>query len=255
MSAVNFVGHFIEEWSRSRHHCRNILIAGVFDDRALKKIIKNTGQTNIVFVSGASLKKSVDIGVVLADMEPDQLLIISRLEDVPQAVLDIFIALFTGNKINLQVGDPPRDVTIDLPHFSLICTIGSNYKFSREIFEMFDVKVLLGNNVEISTAVSKPVETSGTKVRTDKSLTPKISLDFTVISHEMSIILRIDSYLGENPDWYQSISYTPADEPGGTYSVLVRGGTKDLAQVVYDKFKWIGHLAIEHDGKVFIGGL
>ncbi len=255
MSAVSVVGTFIEEWARSRYTIRNVLIAGVFEDRALKKIVKGVSQENILFVSGASLKKSVDVGAVLAQVEPNQLLVISRLEDIPQAVLSTFVALFTAKKINIQVDDPPRDMSIDLPHFSLICTIGPYFKLSREIFEMFEVKILLGINVEISTAARQPSERHVPDLQTEKSCAHQISLDFTITSYEMSIILRIDSYLGENPDWYESISYFPADEPGGTYSVSVQGGTKDLASVIFEKFKWIGHLAIEHDGNVLFGGL
>lgn len=255
MSAIEFVGSFIEDWTKTKAAYRNILIAADIDDRKLAKFVRSANRDDIRVVSGADLKKSDDVDAIIANIEAHQLIIISGLEDIPEAALDTLALLLTERKIHVQAGDPPRDVAIDLPHFSLICMIDPGFPVSRVLYEMFEIKLLLGHDAQLPVAKDGASEEDLAEFGSALTHSHLSSQDFMVLSHEMPIILRIDSYLNENPEWYQTISYTPADAPGGTHAIFVDGANKELAKAIFDKFRWIGRFAIKHEGKVLFGGI
>jgi len=255
MSAIRFVGSLIDDWTKTKAAYRNILIACDIDDRKLAKFIRNANRDDIRVVSGADLKKSDDVDAIISNVEAHQLIIISQLEDIPETALDRLALLLTERRIHVQAGDPPRDVAIDLPHFSLICIIDPGFTVSRVLFEMFEIKLLLGHDAQLSVASDGASEEDFPESASVPAHAHRKSLDFVVVSHEMPIILRIDSYLHENPEWFQDISYVPADAPGGTHAVFVNGASKELAGAIFDKFRWIGQFVIKHDGKILFGGI
>lgn len=255
MSAIRFVGAFIDDWTKNKAAYRNILIAGDLDDRKVAKIAKEANHRWIKLVSGESLKNSEDVGSIITNIEANHLIIISRLEEVPETALDNLALILTERKVHLQAGDPPRDIAMDLPHFSLICIIDPAFPVSHVLFEMFEIKLLLGHDVQISIASEDSYEEVASGNVSAPTHSHENSFDFMIVSYEMPIILRIDSYLNENPEWYRQIKYTPAEAPGGAHAVSVDGANKDLAKAVFEKFRWIGQFVIKHDGKVLFGGI
>ena len=255
MSAIAFVGNFIDDWTKNKAAYRNILIAGDLDDRKIAKIVKDGNFKGVKVVSGASLKKPEDVGALIENIEGHHLIIIPRFEEIPETALDTLALILTQRKVHIQAGDPPRDIAMDLPHFSLICVIDPAFSVSHVLFEMFEIKLLVGHNVQISIATEETYDMSTSEFVSEITHSHDNSHEFMIVSYEMPIILRIDSFLNENPDWYRKIAFAPAEAPGGTHSVIVEGGNKDLAKIIFEKFRWIGQFVIKQGGKVLFGGI
>ena len=255
MSAIKFVGTFIDEWAESKNIQRNVLIAGNVEDRKLAQIARKVHKDKIKIVSGATLQRPEDVGAVLGKVEADQLLIVSQLESISESALDNFAFLLTDRKVHFQSNDPPRIGFVDFPNFFIICIIDPTFTVSRVLFEMFDCKIMLGHDTEISIANEETMEEGSAVVGGEIAHSHRSPIDFLIVSYEMPIVLRIDAFLGENPDWYHDLVYTPAETQGGVYSLGVNGGNEALAKAVYDKFRWIGQFAIEQDGKLLFGGI
>ena len=255
MSAIKFVGTFIDEWADSQNIQRNVLIAGHVEDRKLAQIARKVHKDKIKIISGAALQRREDVGAVIGKVEADQLLIVSQLESISEAALDNFAYLLTDRKIHFQSADPPRVGFVDFPNFFIICIIDPSFTVSPILYEMFDCKILLGHDTQISIANEDTLEEGSAVVGAEIAHSNRSPIDFLIISYEMPIVLRIDAYLSENPEWYHDLVYTPAEAPGGSYSLQVNGGNEVLAKAIYDKFRWIGQFSIENDGKVLFGGI
>ena len=255
MSAIDFVRTYVKEWVVSKDHIRNILIVGDVDERKMKELIKNVSQNEIMLVPGRKLKEFGDLGKVLGGMQPSQLLIISRLEDMAEAALDSFVGFFAHQQNGVKKNYPEKDTNFTRQKTSLICTIDSSCTISRTLFEAFEIKVLLGHDIQVSIANEDEADGRPHEFLKEMAYSHSGSLDFTVVSFEMPIILRIDSYLSENPEWYRNISYVPPDDEGGVYSVIVDGANDDLAKAIFKKFSGIGQFAVQHKGKVLFGSI
>ena len=255
MSAIRFVGTFIDEWAKSPNIQRNVLIAGDVEDRKLAQIARKVHKDKIKIISGATLQRPEDVGAIIGKVEADQLLIVSQLESISETALDNFAYLLTDRKVHFQSNDPPRIGFVDFPNFFIICIIDPSFTVSPILFEMFDCKILLGRETQISIANEETLEEGSAVIGGEIAHSHRSPIDFLIISYEMPIILRIDAYLSENPEWFHDLVYTPAENPGGTYSLLVNGGNEALAKAIYDKFRWIGQFAIENEGKLLFGGI
>jgi len=255
MSAIDFVSAYVSDWVRLKDHFRNILIAGDVDDHALEQLTKNADPSEIKFFLGRRLQGSGDLHEILGDMRPKQLLIISRLEDMSETALDAFASFFTGGQSDSEQSKKAYDTSVNDERFSLICTIDSSCTISRSLFEAFEIKILLGHDIQVSIANEEDTSKRSHEFVKEMAYSHQGTLDFSVESFEMSIILRIDSYLSENPEWYQTMSYCEAEEEGGVYSLAIHGASEDLPKAVFKKFSGIGQFAIQQEGKILFGGI
>lgn len=255
MSAIDFVGAYVKDWMGSKDHIHNILIVGDIDDRKIEELTKSFTQNEIRFVPGRKLQKSGDLGKILGGMQPAQLLIISRLEDMAEAALDSFVGFFAREQKDPKKPNARKNAVFSHPEISLICTIDSSCTISRTLFEAFEIKLSLGHDIQITIANEDKAASSAHEFLKEMAYSHPGSLDFMVVSFEMPIILRIDSYLSENPEWYRNISYRPPDEEGGIYSVVVDGANEDLPKAIFKKFSGIGQFAIQNDGKILFGSI
>lgn len=255
MSAIDFVSAYVSDWVRLKDHFRNILIAGDVDDQALEQLTKNADPNEIKFFPGRKLQGSADLHEILGDMEPKQLLIISRLEDMSETALDAFASFFTGGHSDSEQSKKAHDASVSDHKFSLICTIDSSCTISRALYEAFEIKLLLGHDVQVSIANEDDAAKRSHEFVKEMAYSHQGALDFSVVSFEMSIILRIDSYLSENPEWYQTISYSEAEDGVGVYSVSIEGANEDLPKAIFKKFSGIGQFAVQQDGKTLFGGI
>lgn len=255
MSAIDFVSAYVSDWVKSKDHFRNILIAGDVDDRALEHLTKNAASGEITFFAGRKLQGSGDLEEILGDMDEEQLLIISRLEDMSELALDSFAAFFTGGQKNIEQRDVEQHTGLRLSKLSLICTIDSSCTISRALYEAFEIKILLGHDIQVSIGNEDDADKNTHEFVKEMAYSHQGAVDFSVLSYEMAIILRIDSYLSENPEWYQTISYCAAEEDGGVYSVVIEGANEELPKAIYKKFSGVGQFAIQQDDKVLFGGI
>jgi len=254
MSAIDFVSAYFSDWVRSKDHFRNILISGDVDDQALEQLTKNAGPGEIKFIPGRKLLGAGELDQILGDLEADQLLIISRLEDMSELALDSFATFFTGGQEDAEKIDIAGGAGFRRQELSLICTIDSSCTISRSLYEAFEIKILLGHDVQVSIANEDDAANRTHEFVKEMAYSHQGSSDFSVLSFEMAIILRIDSYLSENPEWYQTISYCEAEEDG-VYSVVIEGANEDLPKAVFKKFSGVGQFAVQQDGKILFGGI
>lgn len=255
MSDVFLLGSFIDIWAKGAQPYRNILFVGEVDVRELSNFVKTLKNDDITLISGSSLIKSGHVANALNGMEDDQLLIISGLQNIPDVALETFSVLFTDRQIQLELFDPPRNIAVDLPNFFLICTIDAGIPISQPLFEKFEIKILIGADSQISIYNSKQMEDFNEDVDAAIQRIGDQSIDLLIVSYEKPIILKIQSYLNDISESYGSCSYSPADEPGGTYALFVDGGTHALAMDIYERFKSKGSFAVEHDGRALFGGI
>ena len=255
MSAIDFVGAYVNDWVRSKDLFRNILIAGDVDDQALERLINNADPGEIRFVPGRNLLGSGDLDEILGGLEAKQLLVISRLEDMSETALDSFASFFTGGQTDVELVKIAGYTGVRRQEISLICTIDSSCTISRALYEAFEIKILLGHDVQVSIANDDDAAKRAHEFVKEMAYSHQGAADFSVLSFEMAIILRIDSYLSENPEWYQTISYCEAKEDGGVYSVVIEGANEDLPKAVFKKFSGVGQFAVQQDGKILFGGI
>ena len=147
--SASLVAALIDGWSNLTCPYRNILISGKIEEALMMELVQSVKKDDIKLVSGASFNKIGDMAAVLTEIEAHQCLIITGLQDIPNKALESFSSLFVGRQIFIEVDEPPRRIAIDMPNFSLLCTVDPSFCLSDELFAKFDIKISLGPDTQI----------------------------------------------------------------------------------------------------------
>lgn len=85
-------------------------------------IIANEMGSNIKTTSGPAIEKSGDLAAVLSTLEPGDVLFIDEIHRIPRFIEEILYSAMEDFKLDIIVGSDSssRNITIDLPHFTLV---------------------------------------------------------------------------------------------------------------------------------------
>ena len=85
-------------------------------------IIANEMGSNIKTTSGPAIEKSGDLAAILSTLEPGDVLFIDEIHRIPRFIEEILYSAMEDFKLDIIVGSDSssRNITIDLPHFTLV---------------------------------------------------------------------------------------------------------------------------------------
>lgn len=169
MSSVDLIRSVLDDRALDHNEFRNILLAGDIDSRRLAALVKRHKGDAVKIITPSDMSTVGQMCVILTNLKDSEILVVDGLDGFDEDVLQNLADCFRDRKLDIEIGTggEKKIVCVNLPNFFTICTMSAYASIGNDIYQVFDLKLAVGNQTRIL------IDDTGCLDSTDDEIRPR----------------------------------------------------------------------------------